>query len=82
MTDAPVIYPEQSHAPVAPTYVAYDTLNRALVPTQTLQSWLDENTRGAWRMDFERFEGKSVAVMRFADSRDLILFKLWWSHHE
>lgn len=66
---------------IAPSrMLAYDFTNRVLAPAPELEAWLKENARGPWVMDVLREGHKSLAIVRFADDRDPILFKLFWSH--
>lgn len=73
-------YPPNSYAPLPINMVAYDTKNRALVPTADLQEWLKHNARGPWVVTTLKMEtgGLSNAIIRFVDERDTVLFKMWW----
>lgn len=76
-------YPPENSVWLVNSLLAYDSRNNALVPSDELGEWLRENAQGYWRVDFIRDkDAKSKAVLMFMDSRDTILFKLWWSDHE
>ncbi len=71
-------FPEGNLCRLGPKLVAYDSTNRALVPSTELEAWLKANARGPWCVDFDQ---DRKAIIRFVDDRDPILFKLWWSDH-
>ena len=71
-------YPPHSYAGMPSRLVAYDTKNRALVAVPELEEWLKYNARGPWHVTVEKIEGASTAIIRFADERDTVLFKMWW----
>lgn len=56
-------------------FTTYDKRNLAVLANYEVTKWLNENCHGSWHVGFVRV----IAYIDFADPRDLVLFKLFWS---